>query len=80
MTGSVVLRGRMSLLFCGQKRSKKTLIVWVLAGEKKRPHPKLKKVFCFFFFKKEGLPYLAEQTDQRSLDTQVGITPRARRR
>jgi hypothetical protein len=36
MTGSVVLRGRTSLLFCGQKRSKKTLIVWVLAGENAR--------------------------------------------
>jgi len=36
MTGSVVLRGRKSLLFCEQKRSKKTLIVWALAGENAR--------------------------------------------
>jgi hypothetical protein len=34
-----------------------------------------RKSFLLLFFKKEELPYLAELTDQRSLDTQVGIIP-----
>jgi len=52
MTGSVVLRGRKTLLFCEQKRSKKKL--W-LPGfvAVKTPVPQIQKVFCFFFFKKE---------------------------
>jgi len=38
----------------------------------KTPAPQIEKVFASFF-KKEGLSYLAELINQRSLDRQVGI-------
>jgi hypothetical protein len=62
MTGSVVLRGRKRLLFCEQKRSKKKLRP---SGPVplKTPVPQIQKSFLLLFFKKEGLPYLAELTD-----------------
>jgi len=52
MTGSVVLRGRKHLLFCEQKRSKKTLVIWVRSGESARAPDQ--KVFCFFFEKRRA--------------------------
>jgi len=46
----------------------------------KTPAPQIEKSFLLLFFKKEGLPYLAELTNQRSLDTQVGVRRMAARR
>jgi hypothetical protein len=44
-----------------KKEAKKTLVIWVRAGENARAPDS--KSFLLLFFKKEGLSYLAERTD-----------------
>jgi hypothetical protein len=48
------VRDGKDLLFCGQKRSKKTLFAWVREGENARAP--ISESFLLLFFKKEALP------------------------
>jgi hypothetical protein len=45
------------LLFCEQKRSKKTLLIWARAGE--TAHAPGSESFLLLFYKKEAFPPLA---------------------
>jgi hypothetical protein len=51
---AVGLQEGKGLLFCEQKRSKKTLVVWGCAGETARASDS--ESFLLLFFKKEALP------------------------